>query len=213
MKTVIKIAAFALAAGIAMPAAAQDAEPSFTGPRVEGRIGYEFVSASLRNTRDFQGRGQFGDDSIDENFNLGAELGYDAQVGSAVVGAYAGVTFSDARVQAVNGPYQFDLGRNITAGVRAGVPVRGVLIYGKAGYSNGRLKEIILPGGNAALFTNYERNRNGFHLGGGFDVPVMQRGYARFDYTYNQYNKDDIGTTQELQFNRHQLALGLGYRF
>lgn len=212
MKNMIKLCLAVLATSAALPAHAQDA-PIFTGPRIEGLFGYEFVSASPRNTQDFHGRGLFGDDSINEDVTYGVEAGYDVQVGGFVVGAYAGGLFGESIVDAAGRPYQFRTGRNITAGLRAGLPTRGVLLYGKAGLSNGRLKEELLAGGTAATFTNYERNRNGFHVGGGVEIPLIEGFHTKVDYSYHQYRKVEIGTTDRLEFSRHQIVTGIGYRF
>jgi outer membrane immunogenic protein len=215
MKTAALFATAAFAMIASTSAGAQDTtdSPTFTGPRIEGQFGYEFVGASPRNIQDFQGRDQFGDDSIDENVLFGVEGGYDQQVGNVVVGGYAGVDYGDARVQSINAPYQFSVSRQLTAGLRVGVPVRGVLLYAKGGYSNGRLKETVQTGGNAALFADYDRNRNGYHIGAGFDVPVNSSLYTRFDYSYHEFEKFRIGSTQELEFNRHRVVAALGLRF
>lgn len=215
MPNFMNMTLMALAAGVSTPALAQTetAATPYGGARLEARVGYEFVSASIRNVQNFQGRGTFGDDSISEAVTVGGEIGYDANLGNIVVGGYANVDFGETEVQSVGRPYEFDTGRNITVGVRVGVPTRGVLPYVKGGYSNGRLNETVQTGGNAALFSNFDRNRDGWHVGAGVEAPFAERFYARLDYTYNRYSPFDVGTTEELRFNRHQLFAGVGIRF
>jgi outer membrane immunogenic protein len=212
MKNALKFASFALLAGVAMPAMAQDA-PSYTGPRAEVRFSYDFVGAGLRNITDPQGRGSFGDDSSDEGTNIGAELGYDLAAGPLVVGAYAGAETGSTRIVSIGRPYQFKTGTNYTLGARVGVQSRGVLVYAKGGYSNGELKPVILTGGNAALFNSYDRNRDGFHVGGGAEFTFTGGLYGKIEGLHHRYDRATISATEELRFSRSQLVAGVGIRF
>ncbi|MCY7398367.1 MAG: porin family protein, partial [Sphingomonas bacterium] len=165
----MKIKALLLAASAfaaAAPAAAQDA-PKFSGPRLEGRVGYEFVNSGVRSTQEFGERGVFGDDRSNEEGMIGAEVGYDAQLSGIVLGGYAGVEISDANIDSAGRPFKFNSGRNMTLGVRAGVPLSpGALLYVKGGYSRGRLR-VTEEGPNPAVFADYDTGRNGYHVGGG----------------------------------------------
>lgn len=205
----------ASAFAVAAPAVAQDASagPSYTGARLEGRVGYEFVNSGVRSTQEFGERGVFGDDQSNEEGLIGAEVGYDAQVGGIVVGGYAGVEISDANIRSAGRPYTFNTGRNMTLGVRAGVALNpGALLYVKGGYSRGRLK-VTEEGPNPALFADYDTGRNGYHVGGGVELPFGTSYYARGDYVFHRYSPYDLSPGETLKFSRHQLVAAVGVRF
>lgn len=214
MKAAFLIAGAAVAAA-ATPASAQDAGTGdFTGPRIEARVGYEFTSAGIRDVRTFDNRGTFGGSPSGEQVTAGAEVGYDMQLGGIVVGAYAGVDFSDVSIRSPRQPLTFEAGRNFTAGVRAGVALQAnVLLYAKGGYSNGRLNVEFQPGANQAPFANFDRDRSGYHLGGGVEIPVLTNFYVRADYTHTRYERFNYDANNEIRFSRHQLLGGIGVRF
>lgn len=107
--------AAALAATVATPALAQEADTAatadnaFTGPRIGAEIGVA-------------------DDDIfgTEGFTYGLEAGYDFDLGgSAIAGIQAGIQDSD------------DTGRELSLGLRVGAVVsKNALIYANANYSN-----------------------------------------------------------------------------
>ena len=90
-KTVALLAGLSLTA-IAAPAFAQDSEATFTGPRVEGIIGYDITRAGSSVDDDVN---QDNDQSID-GFMYGVAVGYDYDFGGVVVGAEAELTDSAA---------------------------------------------------------------------------------------------------------------------
>ena len=212
MKNALKFASFALLAGVAMPAQAQDA-PSYVGPRAEARFSYDFVGAGLRNTTNFQGRGTFGDDSSDEGTNLGVEVGFDAAAGPLVVGAYVGGEFGETQITNIGRPYRFETGPNYTVGGRVGIVSRSVLVYAKGGYSNGKLKPLVLTGGDAAIFNDYDRSRDGFHVGGGAEFNLSGGLYGKVEYLHHRYDRATFPAGDELRFSRNQLIAGVGFRF
>lgn len=212
MKNALKIASFALVAGFAMPAQAQDA-PSYIGPRAEVRFTYDFIGAGFRSTVNPQNRGTFGDDSSEEGTNIGAEVGYDLQAGPAVVGVYAGAEFGETGINAIARPYRLETGKNYTIGGRVGITSRGVLIYAKGGYSNGELKPTVLAGGNAALFNGFDRKRDGFHAGAGAEFTLRTGFYGKVEYVHHRYDRATVSTTDEVRFSRNQLVGGIGFRF
>src|SRR5262245_46975195 len=119
--------ATALAGLLAVPAHAQD----LSGVRVEGRFGWEQVgtNATLPNPdedEDVDGD-EFltaSDDGSDPSF--GVELGYDAQLGSFVLGGYLGADLSDTAMcsELIEDDLACaELKRTFTVGVRAGVPI------------------------------------------------------------------------------------------
>jgi outer membrane immunogenic protein len=160
-------------AATAAPASAQDVAAPFTGPRVEALAGWDHVGAD--------GEGESG-------FAYGGALGYDAQVGSAVVGAEAeviGSTVEDSGVSA---------GRDLYVGARVGFVAGGTtLIYGKGGYTNARVE-----------FGNVGENYDGYRFGAGVERN-FGRFYGKVEYRYSRY--DDI------ELNRDQVVAGIGIRF
>ncbi|WP_083925594.1 outer membrane protein [Sphingomonas sp. Mn802worker] len=219
MKTASMMAAIAVAL-TAMPAMAQyelTEAPTHTGPRIEAKIGWD------RPTLD----GLLIDDGVtyrDQNgksgLAYGGEVGYDVQLNSVVVGAYAGVDGSTAKDCAE--VFGLDracvkAGRNITVGGRIGINLDGTfMLYAKGGYSNGRIGyeyrdfEGFLPD------ESYGDNLDGYHVGGGLEFTLGRRVYNRVDYTYTDYSDlalGEEGSTAKLKTARHQVTYGLGYRF
>lgn len=102
--------ALAATAFVATPAMAQDAAPTFTGPRVGVNVG-------------------FADDNIfgTESFTYGADVGYDFAAGGAILGLTAEIEDSK------------DITRELALTARAGARVgSNGLLYVAGGYSNVR---------------------------------------------------------------------------
>ena len=109
---------------LATPAMAQDGS-AFTGPRIEGIVGYDSVrpgsSTDIDNADDI-------DQSIDD-VAYGVGVGYDFAVGGAVLGLEGEWIESEAKTDydTTNltdfGVSNIDAGRDLYIGVRAGVPV------------------------------------------------------------------------------------------
>ena len=212
MKNGLKIAAFALLAGVALPAQAQDA-PAYTGLRAELRrptISSAPVSATPPTSRV---AAPLVTTPRTKAPRLGAEIGYDIAAGPAVVGVYAGADFGETQILALARPYRFDTGNNYTVGARAGIQTRGVLVYAKAGYSNGELKPVVLTGGSATLFNGFDKNRDGFHVGGGAEFALRGRLYGKLEYTHHRYDRATISTSEEVRFSRNNLTAAIGLRF
>src|SRR3546814_4253393 len=81
MNKIIVATLFAGAAALTSPAFAQDTNSTFTGPRVEGLIGYDHVGAGSDIDND-NGR----DDQSVDGLLYGLGIGYDIAVGGAVLG-------------------------------------------------------------------------------------------------------------------------------
>lgn len=217
------LAALLAATAAATPALAQDG--NFQGFRGEVRAGWDSAGTrvSLPDPDDEDER--LTTDADDDAIGYGAEIGYDLQFGNAVIGAYAGLDFSDAgRCVEVVGDDSacIDAGRNITAGVRAGYAIgNSVLVYAKGGYSNGRVNldydADVEDDDNDVL--ELSRNRGGWHLGGGFEVALSRNLYAKAEYTYTRYSRlnwvdaEDEDFTVNARSTRHQAMAGIGFRF
>ena len=183
-------------AGIAAtPALAQDQSP-FSGVRVEGIVGYD--------TTDVEG-----DNS--DGVTYGAGVGYDFQVGGAVLGVEGEVSDSSidecvSDVDVVGDELCVDAGRDLYVGGRVGAAVsRNVLLYGKAGYTNGRVS-LDYEDGTAGTAADFEAGENldGVRVGAGVEVAIGANSYAKTEYRYSNY---------EQGFDRHQVVAGFGFRF
>jgi len=121
----------ALAGGVALAAvnpvlAQEDNTGTFTGPRIEGLLGYDISRAGSTVDNDLD----TGDDESTEGLLYGVGAGYDVAVGSnAIVGAEAEFTDSTAKTKFENGDFEgFGLGRvstgrDLYVGARAGLVV------------------------------------------------------------------------------------------
>jgi outer membrane immunogenic protein len=217
MKFVAYAAAVA-AVAIASPAVAQDAEPAFSGPRIEARVGWDRPDVRVTLS---DGVDQISRSAGKSGVTYGGEVGYDIRAGQMLVlGGYAGLEGSTTK--ACDELYGEDricirAGRNITAGARIGAVLSPMLmVYGKGGYSNGRVSidyqdyELILADVDEAS------NLDGFHLGAGIEASINRRIYGRLEYIYSNYGKlsasvDDI--TGSVKPTRHQVAYAMGVRF
>ena len=198
----------------AAPAMAQDVN-NFDGARFEGRIGYEFVNSGVRNIREFGERGRFGDDASGEKPVYGGEAGFDFPVGNWAFGPYVGFEHTDTTIRSPTDSYEFKTKGNLTVGFRGGYAVNeGVLVFAKTGYSRGKIEpKKFLVGSIPTAFNDFEENRDGFHVGGGVEVPFAGNFFAKGEYVFHRYNSFDVTADQRLRFNRHQLVVGAGIRF
>jgi outer membrane immunogenic protein len=180
MKTVIFAAIAAATVAVSAPAMAQEAAP-FTGPRAEVLVGYDKL--------DTNGSGIGNPDG----FLYGIGLGYDVQMGGAVLGIEGEVADSTAKA----GAFGFDVKaeRDLYIGARAGFAMGDLaLAYAKVGYTNARI--------------NYEgccsENGDGIRLGAGLEYKLGGNLFVKGEYRYSNYEQD---------VERHQIVGGLGLRF
>lgn len=187
---------------------------TFTGPRIEGRVGADSIGLIIQDTRDFNGRGEFGNSSRSTDFSFGGEVGFDVQAGNLVFGGYAGADFPDVQETLEQQGVTFNTGRNLTAGVRGGVLFNpAVLGYGKVGYSNSRLRTEFTNTTTQTLFRDFENEQDGIHFGGGVEVALAGGAYVRADYTHTRYDEFDVDANREFRFTRNQFFGGIGFRF
>ena len=185
-----------LAGTVATPALAQNAAP-FTGPRVEGIIGYD----------------RAGTEEIEKSdgVNYGAGIGYDFQMGGLVTGVEAEITDStvDECAEGVNltgDKLCAQVGRDIYVGGRVGSLVGpNTLFYGKAGYTNARLQTEYEDGidGDAGDIETGD-NLDGVRLGAGLEHAIGPNSFVKAEYRYSNY---------EQGFEKHQGVIGFGFRF
>ncbi|MDQ8758016.1 porin family protein [Sphingosinicella sp. LHD-64] len=183
-----------LAGVVATPAVAQDA--TFQGARIEGIVGWDRVNV--------EGEGANG-------VTYGAAVGYDLQRGRAVFGIEGEVTDSSAD-ECISGTVIAGdqlcagAGRDLYVGGRAGAAVsRNLLLYAKAGYTNGRVR-LDYDDGTAATTSDFNigRNLDGVRLGAGAEYALSQNAFLKTEYRYSNY---------EDGFSRHQVVGGFGFRF
>ena len=225
----LKLLLAAAAAFAAFPAHAQDeVVADFTGPRIEGHVGWTRVGLENRDVREFAGRGDFGPADQDNGFIGGGELGFDLQVGGIVVGAYLGADFSETEERFETDFVHLRANRNLYAGARAGFAVTpGVMIYGKGGLSRGDVEVQLLANAPAAIVTAFSNDdieeRDGIHFGGGAEFNMGSMFYGRLDYMHTRYDSVELGSlgrtsvttnpSYEQRFTRNQVTAGVGIRF
>lgn len=185
------------AAVVGSPAMAQDsAGDSVGGFRLEAMVGYDIVRAEFEEAegRDDKG-GVFGGAAIGFDFPLGAALsvGADAELTLATTDA---VVEDVGEVKAKRDIY---LGGRITAHVSD-----TVAIYGKAGYTNLRLRLNLEDEDEEFDDFSFAGNLDGVRGGIGVQFRGEDRSYYGFEYRYSNYEAD---------VDRHQGMLFVGYRF
>lgn len=219
-----KIAVF-LAGGAAMlaaPALAQDAT-TFTGPRVEGLVGYDISRAGSRVDNDAN-RNQ--NRSID-GFLFGVGAGYDIAVGgNAIVGVEGELTGGTARTRfrdrdfAGFGLGRVKTGRDLYVGARAGfLASPDMLVYVKGGYTNARYNALAVDEARE-LRRNFDTD--GWRIGGGAEMAFDNNIYAKLEYRYSNYSRAEIDFPNtsipdsprfDIDTDRHQVVAGVGVRF
>ncbi|RIV88670.1 porin family protein [Aurantiacibacter xanthus] len=204
---------------LATPAMAQDGS-AFTGPRIEGIIGYDSVRPG--STTDIDNADDI-DQSIDD-VAYGVGVGYDFAVGGAVLGLEGEWIESEAKTNynTTNltnfGVSNIDAGRDLYVGVRAGVPVTpSTLLYAKGGYTNARMN-VLATDNTTDVGTNVDLD--GWRLGAGVEQQFGQNFFGKVEYRYSNYGKGQFTAPSgaasdrfDVDLDRHQVMLGLGYRF
>jgi outer membrane immunogenic protein len=192
------IVAALFAGTLATPAMAQpatDGPATFTGVKVEGILGWDRLKVP----------GDHADGVL-----YGAGVGYDIQMGGMVLGVEgeaAGSTTDQCAtgINAVNDRLCAKLGRDLYIGGRIGAVVGGrTLIYGKAGYTNARVRLTYTDGGTGVNNFNIGSNEDGWRVGGGIEQSVGARTFVKAEYRYSTYSNS---------IDKHQVVAGFGVRF
>ena len=174
--------------------------PLSTGLRVEALISYDHASF----------------DSVLDGDGLlyGLGVGYDLALGQVRLGLEAEATDSTARtcfgLVGFPGESCLRASRDLSIGARIGFEVeRGVLVYGKAGYSSFRESNsfpaaIVTPGatGDFTVHPTFD----GLRLGLGTEFTLSRRTFVKAEYRFTNYEFSS-------GFNRHQAVMGFGFRF
>ncbi|MDZ4306270.1 outer membrane protein [Allopontixanthobacter sp.] len=219
-KTVAFLAGISLSA-IAAPAIAQDGDSTFTGPRVEGIVGYDIASAGSSVDDDAN---QDNDQSID-GLMYGVAVGYDVDMGGIVVGAEAELTDSTAKTEFENGDFEgfgfgnVRAGRDLYVGARAGVKASpDMLLYAKGGYTNAKFD--VLSNDGTTEF-NQDIDSDGFRIGAGAEYAMSTNSFIKLEYRYSNYSEAEVDFDGDLpdterfdvDLDRHQVVASYGFRF
>ena len=190
------------AAAVAAPAAAQEAA-NFNGPYIGVQLGWQQDRQSLVTgtvppvTARAKGDG----------FAYGGQIGYDFNLGSAVVGIETSLTGRSGTNEFPT--FDLEAGRTINVTGRAGFLVSpDGLLYARGGYSNARFN-IVNPVGPA-------ETRDGWTVGAGYEHVLGRNISARLEYNYADYGDDllpGIGGGARLNYHRHAVMTGLNFRF
>lgn len=178
--------------GVSAPAFAQAEEP-FVGPRVTVIGGWDRIDHDGENGSGFVYGGNAGYDIALGNVRLAPEV--------EVTGTTQKSCFSETRGRTCE-----RADRDFYAGGRIGYVVTpSVLIYGKAGYTNGRFTDRFTPAtGSTAVAFDRRDNRSGYRLGAGVEYALNQNFFVTGEYRYSNYSGD---------FSRNQVLGGVGFRF
>ena len=227
----------------ALPGVAQAQETSpFTGPRAEALIGYDTLRSGSDVDVNTPDDGLFDNNGPDQSIDglaYGFGLGYDFDLGPAVIGVEGEFMDSTGKEDAdefVNAPfgYRVKVSRDLYVGARAGYQVAPkTLIYAKGGYTNTRVRAAFvdnLPDDGADFNFDTGQTIDGYRVGAGVEQliggPVLgigSSGYVKLEYRYSNYSNlsfgdqifadnfanDDIN----IDLDRHQVIAGVGFRF
>ena len=186
------------------PAFAQEEAP-FTGPHIEGIVGYDDVS---------EGKG---------NLMYGVNAGYDFQLGGVIAGiegeyADSAVKGSASDLITTGDSFSLNTDRDLYVGARLGFAISPTtMIYAKGGYTNAKFEGRF----NDGLGTIYNTGvtTDGYRLGAGVEQKFNlfgPSGFIKAEYRYSNYKNIDIGEDDfdlETDFDRHQAVVGVGVRF
>lgn len=193
------VLALALGATTMGTAHAQDAAPSFTGPRVG-------ISAGWNQGTDKQvlpGPGETG--SKKSGIAVRGVVGYDAPIGNFVtLGGELGVGIGGRDIVTRNATQQYrtDPGITFDASARLGVkPTNNVLLFGRAGWAMQRVKTTLT---NGAVSVTDKDTEHGFLFGGGAELAVTQNVALRVDYDRTNFSD---------HYKRNRVMGGVSVRF
>lgn len=229
-------AVLAAAALIAMPAAAQAAAQSAdnSGFHVAAIAGYDDAGATI--DEDAVGYDVDSDRESLGGFLYGATIGYDHDFGSGFAGLEVEVNDStgsettpvDLYVDGFGdlvGDAELNVGTEFYVGARGGMDVSDtVRAYLKAGYVMGSAEldgEGTFDGQSGTL--NGDIDLDGWRIGAGAEANFTDAFFGRLEYRYSKLNVGDVeaeGITIDLSdegdvldIDRHQVVVGVGFRF
>ncbi|NML07603.1 outer membrane beta-barrel protein [Sphingomonas sp. G-3-2-10] len=203
MRIALFAAALAASTALAAPAFAQETvDPTFTGPRVEGVVGWDRLDS-----------GDTSGTEASDGVVYGGAIGYDIATGGAVFGVEGEITGSTNKQEGAGlivpgDSFRVKAGRDLYAGVRVGfLAGPRTLIYAKGGYTNAAVETRYTSG--LTTVTDSE-NIDGWRLGAGAEFNLANNIYLKGEYRYSNYSSLD---GVDIDLDRHQVVAGLGVRF
>ena len=217
MKKTAIVAALTCAA-ISAPAAAQE-EKEFQGPRAEALVGYDRFNGDV-DILEYEGNS--------EDVFYGAAVGYDFQSVGLVFGIEGEVSSSgngdEETIEDGMDEYTISLEEGVTlyGGARVGTVFGNGLIYAKAGFAHTNYDlDASATIDGVTESDSADISFSGLRLGGGYEYS-FGGAYAKLEYRYTNYSDGDVkydGESEDLDvfedadLERHQVLVGLGYRF
>lgn len=211
------------------PASAQDTV-DFSGFHLEALAGWDNTGVNFDDNVFDEGR------TSQDGFFYGVAGGYDFQFGDLVAGAEIELSDSSAGKHdvisgttpggsAITSDVEVDVGNDFYIGLRGGGRVMpNLLLYGKAGYThssiqaNGSGLEDEVP----FSFDN-DIDIDGFRIGAGAEYVFPGNIYGKVEYRYSNYNNGELDVAgpdpdlntlfDKIDIDRHQVVVGVGYRF
>lgn len=188
---------------VAVPTLAQDAPNAFNGPFVGVQAGWQQDRLGVSVGID--------DGSLkNDGFVYGGQIGYDARVSpNVVIGGEASLTGLSGSSDIAG--IELGVGRTINATARLGYVVGDKsLLYARGGYSNARFSA---DDGT----TSDSASRDGYTIGGGYELMLARSVSARVEYNYSDYGSEDlsdlVGTRASAGLSRHAVTGGINFRF
>lgn len=225
-----KVLLTAIACGaFATPALAQEA-PAHSGFHIEALGGYDQLKISV----DEEVAGEEMKGSSD-GVLYGVAIGYDYSTGGLVLGVEGEISqssvgedlaFEDEEIEGyvLDGTASLNVAEDIYLGGRIGAAAGNTLFYAKAGYSMASVKFAAVgsvDGEEGSLAADL--GMNGFRVGLGVEHQFTSNFYGKLEYRYTDYSDaeleyegDELGVDEMFDYvgvTRHQVGLGLGYRF
>ncbi|WP_347303621.1 outer membrane beta-barrel protein [Croceibacterium sp. TMG7-5b_MA50] len=212
-----------LAAGsviaLSAPAMAQE-NPTFTGPRVEALVGYDINKPG--SSQDIDNA-----DDLDQSFegaSYGVGIGYDFAAGGALIGVEGEYMGSSAETDYDTGAFEtfgvsnVEAGDDLYLGLRAGILASPrALVYVKGGYTNASYNVLT---SNGTANTDTDIDLDGWRVGAGAEYALSNNLFVKGEYRYSNYEEGEVegpngGESDrfDIDMDRHQVMLGLGYRF
>ncbi len=206
---------FAMAALIAATTAAS--AQAQTGLRADVHAGWDRFTTHQRTDVGTSGATT---KHNEDGLIYGGEIGYDLAISGFRLGAYAGLEGATAkRCSEVFAEVETceKAGRNITAGARLGYQATDrVLLYVKGGYSNGQVRLSMIDHATPANSIRATEDMDGFHFGGGVQVGLFDKVYAKLEYVrtdYKDYSFKEGTATVKGGVDRDNVILGIGVAF
>lgn len=204
----------ALAALLAATAASAQAQ---TGLRADVHVGWDGIATHQRTDVGTSGATTA---LSDDGVIYGVELGYDLAIAGFRLGVYGGLDgASTRRCSEVFAEVETcaRAGRNWTAGARAGVQVTPrILLYAKGGYSNGAVDLDFIDHATPANSFSLSEKMDGYHVGGGVQVNLLDNVYAKLEYVrtdYEDYAMKEGAATITGGIDRDNVVFGVGLAF